>query len=131
MAGQEQVVEARHRPNKKVFQLETVVNGFVELRRLNHGESNELSDQRLAFYASQEDDSQGKASIQTKIGRQYSFKKCIIGHNLGHGGKLFDFSKRRDVDDLDPVIGDEIAGLIEAHNETLEESGEAPKSQES
>lgn len=126
----EQIVEAGHRPSRKIFPLETVKEGYVELRRLSHGESNELSDQRLAFYASEED-GQGKASIQTKVGRHFSFKKCIVDHNLGAGGKRFNFDKRRDVDDLDPVIGDEIAGLIEKHNETLEETGEAPKSQES
>ncbi len=125
----DKIVEAGHRPRQKRYELETIEGGWVELRRLNHGESNELSDNRLAFHVQQDDDkkSEGaKAAIQSKLGRHYAFSKCIVSHNLGVNGKLFDFKKRRDVDDLDAVIGDEIATLIETHNETLEEAGDVP-----
>ena len=124
-----ELVEAGFKPDVKTFELEAIQGGWVELVRLNHGESNELTDLTLQFTPAEEEDTSGQARTTTKIGRHYSFSHCIRDHNLGHDGKKCDFKKRRDVDELDPVVGDEIARLIGNHNESLDE-GDIPNSNE-
>lgn len=127
-----ELVEAGFKPVEKTYELDTINDGWVTLRRLNHGQSNELTDLRLMFVPS-EDEAEESATARTsiKVGRHYSFSHCIVDHNLGVNGRKFDFKKRRDVDGLDPVIGDEVADLIDKHNETIEESGDLPNSKES
>ena len=127
------LVEASFKPRDERFDLESIKGGWVELARLNHGASNELAGLRVAFTLRGDDeDSERSASARTtiKLSRHYSFSRMILDHNLGKKGKKYDFKKRRDVDDLDPVIGDEIANLIDKHNETLEASGDIPNSNE-
>jgi hypothetical protein len=127
------LVEAGFQPREQRYDLETVEGGWVELRRMNHGESNELAGLRVTFQLRSEDeDQEAAASARTtiKLSRHYSFNRVIKDHNLASKGKKFDFSKRRDVDTLDAVIGDEIARLIDKHNETLEETGGSPNSKE-
>ncbi len=127
------LVEASFKPREQDFPLESVKGGWVKLRRLNHGDSNELAGLRVAFTLRGEDeDKEASASARTtiKLSRHYSFSRMIVDHNLAKSGKKYDFKKRRDVDDLDPVIGDEIANLIDEHNETLEASGDIPNSKE-
>jgi len=118
-------VEVGFQPNEKRYDLEKAPGGWVELRRLNHGQSNELSDQRLTFRANKEA-AEGEAKIATKEGRHFAFSKCIKDHNLTSGGTKVDFTKRRGVDGIDPIVGDEIADLIDTHNETLQEAGDVP-----
>lgn len=128
-----ELVEAGFKPRQETYELESVPGGYVELKRLNHGESNELTDLRLAYIPAKSDDDDdvsGAAKTTIRLSRHYSFSRSIVDHNLGKNGKKFNFKKRRDVDDLDPVIGDEIAQLIDKHNETMEEN-EIPNSSKS
>ena len=129
-----ELVEASFKPREEQFDLESIGGGWVILRRLNHGDSNELSGLRVAFTirGQGEEDGDASASARTtiKLSRHYSFSRMIVDHNLAKNGKKYDFAKRRDVDDLDPVIGDEIANFIDQHNETLEASGDTPNSTE-
>jgi hypothetical protein len=130
------LVEAGFQPREQEFPLDTVEGGWVRLRRMNHGESNELAGLRVAFQIrgndGEDEDDPRSASARTtiKLSRHYSFARVILDHNLGAKGKQLDFKKRRDVDNLDPVIGDEIANLIDKHNETLEDSVDIPNSNE-
>ncbi len=127
------LVEASFKPREEQFDLESIEGGWVKLRRLNHGDSNELAGLRVAFTLKGEDeDRDASASARTtiKLSRHYSFSRMVVDHNLAKSGKKYNFEKRRDVDDLDPVIGDEIANLIDKHNETLEASGDTPNSSE-
>ena len=127
-----ELVEAGFKPVEKTYELEKVEGGWVSLRRLNHGQSNELTDLRLMFVPGDDDEEESaRARTSIKVGRHYSFSHCIVDHNLGADGRKFDFKKRRDVDNLDPMIGDEVADLIDKHNETIEESGDLPNSSES
>lgn len=131
------LVEAGFQPREHTYDLESIKGGWVKLRRMNHGESNELSGLRVAFQIkgeNEDEDAAASARTTIKLSRHFSFNKVIIDHNLGHNGKALNFSKRRDVDDLDAVIGDEIATLIDKHNETLEvdndgDGGDTPNSQ--
>ena len=121
----EDTVEVGFKPQEKKYDLEKAPGGWVELRRLNHGQSNALSDQRLTFRASKEA-AEGEAKIDTRGGRHFAFAKCIVDHNLTSDGTKIDFTKRRGVDSIDPIVGDEIADLIDAHNESLQEAGDVP-----
>lgn len=127
------LVEASFKPREERFDLESIEGGWIELQRLNHGDSNELAGLRVAFTLRGEndgDDASASARTTIKLSRHYSFSRMILDHNLAKNGKKYNFSQRRDVDDLDPVIGDEIANLIDKHNETLEASGDIPNSTE-
>ncbi len=113
-----ELVEVGFRPREKHYDLEEMAGAWVELRRLDHGQSNELTDVRLAFVAGEEEE-EGQARLRSKSGRHFQFSRCIVNHNLAIKGQKLDFSKRRDVDRIDPVIGDEVANLIDEHNSAL------------
>ncbi len=125
------IVEAGFKPREKTYDLDSIKGGWVKLRRMNHGESNELAGLRVAFTIkgeNEDEDAAASARTTIKLSRHYSFNTVILDHNLGTNGKLYNFKKRADVDGLDPVIGDEVATLIDNHNESLEESGDIPNS---
>ena len=117
-ARSDELVDVGFRPREHIYDLEEMPGAWVELRRLDHGQSNELTDVRLAFVAG-EDEEEGQARLRSKSGRHYQFARCIVDHNLSADGKKLDFSKRRDVDKIDPVVGDEIANLIDEHNSAM------------
>lgn len=131
-----ELIEAGYRPREEWYDLESVEGGRVRIRKLNHGESNELTDLRMSFVPMADEENDGematRAKTTLKLSRHFSFSKCIVEHNLGHDGKAFDFSKRRDVDDLDSNVGDEIARLIDKHNASpIEGDGGLPNFEES
>ena len=118
------VVEAGFKPREKRYDLDTVEDGWVKLRRMSHGSANELTDIRLSFVQDEstgKGKGKGKAKISTVTGRQYQFDKAVVDHNLGHDGKPYDFAKPEDVNDLDPTIGDEIAELIDDHQDLVKD----------
>lgn len=118
MAG---LVAGHFRPYKQTYPLETVPEGFVELRRLSHGEMNELTDVRLAF--TQDEHGEGEAKISTQKGRDFQFANSIVDHNLADStGAKYDFRQSASVADLDPELGDEIAALIDAHQATIDKA---------
>ena len=119
------LVEAGFRSREKRYDLKTLEGGWVKLKRMNHGHSNELTDLRLSFEASKE--GSGKATISTKVGRHFAFEHSIVDHNLGSDGKKYDFARPEDVDALDPNYGDEISDLIDSHQELVSGS-ELPNS---
>lgn len=131
-----ELVEAGYSPREEWYDLKTVEGGRVQVRRMNHGESNEFTDLRMSFIPMQtEEDSEesgARARTTVKLSRHYSFSRFVLDHNLGKDGRKFDFKKRRDVDDLDAAVGDEIAQLIDDHNESpIESQGGLPNSEES
>ena len=128
-----ELVEAGFKPNEETYELKSIAGGSVTLRRLNHGESNELTDLRLSLQlntADDDDERETSAKTTIRLSRQYSFARAIVDHNLAHKGKKFNLNKRRDVDSLDPVVGDEIAELIDKHHERIEGSDDIPNSEE-
>ena len=126
-----ELVEAGFRPSEQTYELKSIAGGQVTLRRMNHGESNELTDLRLSLQLTSDEEQEPSAKTTIRLGRHYSFSRCIVDHNLSHKGKKFDFKKRRGVDDLDPVVGDEIADLIDTHNEKIEGTSDIPNSEKS
>ncbi len=117
-----EVVEAKAKAREKRYPLESVKNGYVKLRRLTHGEANERNDKVLTFVPPDPDDpnSEGTTHISTQRARQHDFALCIVEHNLGTGGVLYDFKRPADVDALDQDIGDEVGNLVQEHNEPID-----------
>ena len=114
------LVEAGFKPREKRYDLEMIEGGWVKLRRMSHGSANELTDVRLSF-ESGKGKGQAKARLSTVTGRQFQFEKAVVDHNLGDNGRKYNFSKPEDVDALDPSIGDEIAQLIDDHQDLVED----------
>ena len=53
---QEELVEVGFKPREKRYELEEWTGAWVDLRRLDHGQSNELTDVRLAFVPGEENE---------------------------------------------------------------------------
>lgn len=117
-----EVVEAAAKPHEKRYPLKSVKNGYVKLRRLTHGEANERNDKVLTFVPPTPDDpdSEGTTHISTQRARQHDFALCIVDHNLGTKGVLYNFKHPADVDALDQDIGDEVGDLIQEHNAPID-----------
>lgn len=112
----ENLVAAKAIMVEKRYDLETCPGGWVKLRRFKHGESSARTDQAMTFTGGEEG---GQANLSTRRIRLFDFAKAIVDHNLSDGQRKYDFTKPADVDDLESAIGDEIARLIEKHNEVL------------
>ncbi len=102
--------------------------GWVELRRMSHGEK--LHRQDLAMDVSmkqetrrgrQQDAEMKLAPTQTKV-TEYEFSLCVTDHNLTHAnGQKMNFKNPHDVQLLDPKVGEEIAMYIDEMNTFSEE----------
>ncbi len=118
------LVEAGAQPRETTKQLETVEGGWIKIRRLTHGESTERLDSILTFQPDQSGGDEGKTFVSTTRQRQHDFAACILDHNIGIGGTKVNFKDPKQISALDSGIGDEIDGLIQAHNEPLEPGDE-------
>jgi phosphodiesterase/alkaline phosphatase D-like protein len=101
------------------FDLTSCPGGFVELRRMTHGQR--LHRQDIAMQMSMQADQRARTAsmdvkpAQTRVA-QYEFKTCIADHNLeDEAGRKLDFGNAADFDLLDGRIGEEIS----AHIDTL------------
>ena len=122
------MARATHRQLERRYELETVEGGYVTLRRLSHGERLDRLDESMHFEAGDGDDANAKVFVSTAKSRVHDFKTCILDHNLTDENDVkLDFSKPADIRRLDGAVGDEIAGLINSHNEAI---GDDPKDPE-
>jgi hypothetical protein len=102
------------------FELKSCSGGFVDLRRMTHGER--LHRQDIAMDISMQSDQRNKTAemsitpTQTLV-VQFEFASCIVGHNLelDDEGTLINFKDPTQFAELDGRIGEEIS----AHIETL------------
>jgi hypothetical protein len=102
------------------FELKSCPGGFVDLRRMTHGER--LHRQDIAMDISMQSDQRNKTAemsitpTQTLV-VQFEFASCIVGHNLelDDEGTLINFKAPEQFAELDGRIGEEIS----AHIETL------------
>lgn len=124
------IVEAAAKAHEKKYDLESVAGGWVKLRRLTHGEANERNDKVLTFVPPDPSDpeAEGVTRISTQRARQHDFALCVVDHNLGRGGVLYNFEAGVDVDALDQAIGDEVGELIQKHNEPIDMETDLPNS---
>jgi len=120
--------------------LKSCPDGFVELKRLPFGGMLKRRDMSgRAYLRAQQNGQVQDDGLPDEIGmellqeaaRHYEFANCIVDHNLeDESGRKLDFSKPKDVDTLDPRIGQEIEGYIDTLNQELteEEEGNFPES---
>jgi len=128
-----QYVNATAKLAEKRFPLESVDGGWVKVRRMDHGESTERLDIALTFETNQETiDSKNPGAltrVATRATRHFEFEACVVDHNLGNpNGDQLDFSDSKQVDSLEPAVGDEIATLIREFNDFDAGDEEAPGS---
>jgi hypothetical protein len=111
--------------------LKSCPGGYVELRRLSFGEKMErqsmLSKMKLR---PQEEPTnragrrnrksagmEGEVEMLQAEATLFSFSRCIISHNLEDAeGNLLNLKSQRDIEKLDPKIGEEIDTLIDNMN---------------
>lgn len=97
--------------------------GFVELRKLSYGQILARRDMATQMSIggfdgkSKDDDVSAAIDIIQKAVTEFEFKHCIVGHNLeDSNGTLLNFGNPKNVTELDPVVGQEIAELIDDLN---------------
>jgi len=111
-------------------ELKSLPGGFVDLRRLPFGGMLKRRDMSGRAFIKAQENGQDVADeyameILQEGARAYEFKHCIIDHNLeDDNGRKLDFSKKEDVFQLDPKIGQEIEGYIDELNRELSEDEE-------
>jgi len=110
------------------FELETLPDGFVELRRLSYGEMLHRRDIGSTMRTGQG----RKAGIEFDTDaleiQHYEFSKCIVDHNLeDENGTKLNFSNKADIVKLDPRVAGEIETLIFKMTNP-EDSEDLPKS---
>ena len=99
------------------FDLKSCPDGWVELRRMTHGQR--LHRQDIAMSMNMEANQRTKTAsmnvtpAQTRVA-QFELKTCVVDHNLeDEGGRKLNFGNPADCDQLDGRIGEEIGSYIE------------------
>ena len=99
------------------FDLKSLPEGWVEIRRMSHGEM--LHRQDIAMSMQMQADRRAKSASmdikqsQTAVG-QFELATCVVDHNLeDESGRKLSFRNSADVGQLDGRIGAEIADLIQ------------------
>ncbi len=103
------------------FDLKSCEGGFVRLRRLSYGQKLQRQNMasKMAFEGGggRKKDSRAIMESAVEAVTLFEFSCCIAEHNLeDEHGNLLNFSAPRDVQRLDPRIGEEIDGLISKLN---------------
>lgn len=96
--------------------------GFVELRRMTHGQKlrkdAEALRMTMKLNGGSTDDAEVTMALANAESTYIEFAACIVRHNLtDENDKPLDMKKREDVDKLDPRVGAEIAFLIGQMND--------------
>lgn len=126
MAGQ--LVNAKARLSEATLDLKSIEGGWIKVRRFTHGERIDRLGKVLVMGISDNEEG-GEARIDHRAQRLHDFEHAIVDHNLSDGnGRKYNFSKKDDVFDIDPTIGDEIDDLIGEHQEAIPED-EIPNSE--
>lgn len=114
-------------PEDKI-ELKTCPGAYVVLRRMTYGQKLQRSQQAAKMGM----DLKSKASAHVSmdmLNRQsayFDFRLCIAEHNLeDENSALLDFANPKDVDRLDPRVGEEISAAIDALNNFEEELDDA------
>lgn len=125
-----ELVNAKARPREETYNLECLPGAWVTIKRFNHGERIDRLGKILVMGMVDPDDpdSSPEARINHRAARLHDFSKAIVDHNLGDGGKKYDFKKPDHVFDIDGTVGDEIDDLIQQHQEVIPDV-EVPKSE--
>jgi hypothetical protein len=101
--------------------LKSLPEAYVILRKQTYGERQRRADivTRVTMQAA---DRRGVPDIMHMDIKNldvtlFDFRTAIVEHNLeDHDGRTLNFGKSEDLENLDPVVGDEIEQLIRKHN---------------
>jgi len=92
--------------------------GFVLLRRMSYGEF--LKRRDMISKMSMKGEGKNTEAIMemaNEVVTRYEFQTCIVDHNLEDAnGSTLDFRSAKTFAQLDPVVGEEIAELIDEYN---------------
>ncbi len=99
------------------FELETLPpDGYVIVRRMTYGEKLSRQDEMLYMRASMEDKSLQMSMLNKKTALT-DFGNLIVEHNItDQDNRPLNFKNAKDVLELDPRVGDEIAYFIDRIN---------------
>ncbi len=118
--------------DSKRFELKTCPEGYVELMAMPYGKK--LFRQQMASAmrfsgGGKGKNFEGEMDLTNAKVIEYEFKECITDHNLEkEDGKPLDFTKARDVNALDPRIGEEISTQISKMNNFEDDEDESGNS---
>jgi len=97
---------------------ESEEGGFVVLRRMSYGEF--LRRRDMISKMSMKGEGKNTEAIMemaNEVVTRYEFQTCIVDHNLeDENGKQLDFRSSKTFAVMDPVVGEEIAELIDEYN---------------
>jgi hypothetical protein len=108
--------------------LNTLPEGYVKLRRMTYGQK--LQRQQMAMKMMMSGDSktkemQGEMAFVNAYATAWSFGVCVAEHNLeDENGKSLDMNNMKDVQRLDPRVGEEIDTYINELNNYEEQQTE-------
>lgn len=104
------------------FELDTVPEGYVVVRRMNYGESLKRQAMATKIYMEQNTaskDMRGEVDIQSELVTFWEFANLVIEHNLtDESDRPLNFKNVADVVRLDGPVGDEIGKIIDEYNGT-------------
>lgn len=96
--------------------LKTLEGGAVTLRRLPYGQwlkRQEMAMQMKVKGMERGQETEGLLAMANRVVTEFEFRECIVDHNLTDANdEPLDFRSGRTLDQLDPKIGNEIAGYI-------------------
>lgn len=103
----------------KEFELKSLPDGKVTLKRMNYGDSvQRRAMMKLSFTSSSKSkDFQGEMAMASVDIQQFEFMKCIVDHNLTDvDDRKLNLNSTTDMVKLDPRVGQEIEELISDMN---------------
>lgn len=102
------------------FELETLPEAYVIVRRMNYGESLRRQGMLTKFNISASGGSKdfsGQLDLQQEAVTMWDFSNLVVDHNLtDENDKPLNFKNVNDVKRLDGVIGNEIGKIIDDFN---------------
>lgn len=102
------------------FELKTLPEGYVVVRRMNYGESLVRQNMASKIYMEQgatSKDMRGEVDIQTVKIAHWDFANLVVEHNVtDENDRPLNFKNAADVNRLDGPVGDEIGKIIDDYN---------------
>jgi len=102
---------------KERFELTTLPDAYVIIRRMTYGEKLKRQDSMMDLAAGGKGNDEMKISIQASKVALTDFANLVVEHNLTDENDIpLNFKNANDVVRLDPRIGDEIGAFIDKVN---------------
>lgn len=103
------------------FELKTLPEGYVVLRRLTYGEfmkRRQMTSNLSVSGGKGRQDFEGVLELANQKVTEFEFASCVVEHNLeDENGDLLDFKNPIHLQMLDPRVGEEISSYIDKMNQ--------------